>query len=146
MNYTTPTGQGVLLTPEDVLALVRLIRAAQDAHASIEEDADHARHNQPADEAAAATDRANELRNAITAAEHALGLPPSDGWEGDRDLDGAPLRYSNRYECDRCMTFWTDAWSCQSDDDCPTCGRTCSPWESLDLMRNVMCGAPADQS
>lgn len=140
-EIASTTRVALTLTAEDVLALMRLIGAARDAHASIEEDADHARHNQPADEAAAATDRANELRNAITAAERALGLPPSDGWEGDRDPDGAPLRWESHYECD-CGEKWEDIWSCACNDRCPACDTECQAVRSVDLM----CVGATDQS
>lgn len=141
MNATNTTGVALTLTSEDVLALVRLIGAARDAHTSIEEDADHARHNQPADEAAAATDRANELRNAIAAAERALGLPPSDGWEGDRDVEGAPLRWENHYKCG-CEKTWSYTWSSICPDICPRCFTECQPVRSGYLT----CVAPTDQS
>jgi hypothetical protein len=30
--------------------------------------------------------------------------------------------FLNHYECPRCDCAWSDAWSCQVDDDCPGCG------------------------
>ena len=120
-HMSQPPMQAMALTQSEILALVRLITAARDALSSIDDDADQA------------TARANELRDAITAAEHALGLPPSDGWEGDRDPDGAPLRYKNHYACD-CGAEWDDEWSCTCDDPCPVCDAACTPMHSIDLM------------
>lgn len=39
---------------------------------------------------------------------------------------------TNHYECGRCGKNWTDTWSCGCDDDCPDCGETTSPHESVD--------------
>jgi hypothetical protein len=30
--------------------------------------------------------------------------------------------FLNHYECPRCDCAWSDAGSCQIDDDCPACG------------------------
>lgn len=41
--------------------------------------------------------------------------------------------FINHYECPRCACTWSDAWSCQSDDECPDCGmRDISPFDSED--------------
>ena len=37
--------------------------------------------------------------------------------------------FINHYRCD-CGEEWSDEWSCACDDDCPSCGTTCSPHES----------------
>ncbi|MFN3582762.1 hypothetical protein [Phenylobacterium sp.] len=37
-----------------------------------------------------------------------------------------------RYECD-CGTTWHDEWSCEVDDECPSCGTDCSPTDSEEL-------------
>jgi len=39
-------------------------------------------------------------------------------------------KFTNHYECP-CGTEWTDQWECACDDDCPSCGTTCSPTESV---------------
>lgn len=44
--------------------------------------------------------------------------------------------YRNRYECP-CGNVWWDSWSCIVDDDCPTCGTTCSPSDSTDLKVSI---------
>jgi hypothetical protein len=31
--------------------------------------------------------------------------------------------FLNHYECPRCDCAWSDAWTCQADDDCPACGQ-----------------------
>lgn len=42
--------------------------------------------------------------------------------------------FLNHYECPRCDCVWSDAWSCQVDDDCPACGlRHISPEESFEF-------------
>ena len=42
--------------------------------------------------------------------------------------------FLNHYECPRCDCAWSDAWSCQVDDDCPTCGlRHISPEGSFEF-------------
>jgi predicted RNA-binding Zn-ribbon protein involved in translation (DUF1610 family) len=41
--------------------------------------------------------------------------------------------FLNHYECPRCDYAWSDAWSCQVDDDCPNCGlRHISPESSCE--------------
>ena len=40
--------------------------------------------------------------------------------------------FKNRYECG-CGTSWDDEWSCACDDECPSCGRDCSPTESEEI-------------
>lgn len=46
------------------------------------------------------------------------------------DSCGLPLAYANQYCCSLCGTTWTDDWSCEVDDDCPSCGCDCSPERS----------------
>ena len=42
--------------------------------------------------------------------------------------------FLNHYECPRCDCAWSDAWSCQVDDDCPACGlRHISPEGSFEF-------------
>lgn len=41
--------------------------------------------------------------------------------------------FENDYSCPSCDTKWTDQWSCTSDDDCPQCGTTVSPFESNEV-------------
>lgn len=36
------------------------------------------------------------------------------------------IRYRNHYNCP-CGNEWWDSWSSECDDDCPSCGTTCSP-------------------
>lgn len=43
--------------------------------------------------------------------------------------------FLNFYRCDRCGEAWSDEWDCQCDDDCPTCGQTCSPAMSEDVEK-----------
>ena len=57
--------------------------------------------------------------------------------------------YSNNYTCD-CGASWVDVWSCMCDDDCPTCGTTCTPESSTtaelpdDLKQQVLTDLLAD--
>jgi hypothetical protein len=47
--------------------------------------------------------------------------------------EGFPM-FLNHYECPRCDCAWSDAWSCQVDDDCPACDlRHISPEESFEF-------------
>lgn len=54
-------------------------------------------------------------------------------WEGDVDSDGISCIWRNRYRCDECNEEWADTWSCQCDDECPSCGNDFSPYQSDDL-------------
>lgn len=48
--------------------------------------------------------------------------------------DNEPNRFRNHYRCERCGHEWSSDWSCQVDDDCPSCGaRHMSPTSSDDL-------------
>ncbi|MGL4810991.1 MAG: hypothetical protein ACRCXM_04360 [Beijerinckiaceae bacterium] len=50
------------------------------------------------------------------------------------DGDGNPCVWENHYSCRSCTSEqvdWTDAWSCQCDDECPECGDDLSPDESV---------------
>jgi hypothetical protein len=41
--------------------------------------------------------------------------------------------FRNHYWCEECDTHWTDEWSCQCDDECPTCGTDYEPHHSEEL-------------
>ncbi len=42
--------------------------------------------------------------------------------------------FTNYYRCPSCANEWTDEWSAQCDDDCPSCGkRHISPYFSEDV-------------
>lgn len=43
------------------------------------------------------------------------------------------VRYLNHYHCDACDIGWADEWSCQCDDECPSCGKDFTPVASDDL-------------
>src|SRR5579883_3466715 len=47
----------------------------------------------------------------------------------------------NSYRCP-CGAEWTDEWDCGCDDECPVCGTTCSPIESV---RRAPCDNPECQ-
>ncbi len=36
----------------------------------------------------------------------------------------------NTYRCPGCGVEWRDEWDCETEDDCPNCGTTCTPLES----------------
>ena len=36
----------------------------------------------------------------------------------------------NTYRCPKCGVEWQDEWDSEVEDDCPTCGTTCTPGES----------------
>lgn len=46
---------------------------------------------------------------------------------------GIEDRFRNYYNCDSCDTEWTDEWSCGCDDECPSCGLSMSPYDSVNL-------------
>lgn len=54
----------------------------------------------------------------------------------DKDSAGNPCVWLNEYRCDGGVDEpthddeWDDRWSCQCDDQCPTCGRSVSPHTS----------------
>lgn len=56
--------------------------------------------------------------------------PTQEDKEAAFKEDGAWL--ANTYQCP-CGTRWTDQWSCMCDDDCPSCGTTCSPETSEEI-------------
>jgi hypothetical protein len=43
------------------------------------------------------------------------------------------LWYRNEYFCEECGTEWTDEWSCQCNDRCPTCNLEIEPSESREV-------------
>ena len=46
--------------------------------------------------------------------------------------------FLNFYKCDECGGRWTDDWSCQCDDTCPSCGaRDMTPTRSEDLTELI---------
>lgn len=45
------------------------------------------------------------------------------------DTNGQPCVWQNHYLCE-CGATWDDEWSCQCDDECPSCGDTVSPEDS----------------
>lgn len=50
------------------------------------------------------------------------------------DSDGNPCVWENHFTCRTCSSEqidWTDTWSCQCDDECPECGESVSPYESV---------------
>lgn len=57
------------------------------------------------------------------------------GWL-DTDGDGNPCVWESHYRCDGGVdepthdAEWSGEWSCQSDDQCPVCGRSVSPHTS----------------
>lgn len=76
-------------------------------------------------------DRMGELRHRIHLA---LGVPYRrdqlfGGLQIDQDTSGEPIVWENQYECE-CGETWTDEWSCQCDDECPSCGKDISPISS----------------
>ncbi len=49
------------------------------------------------------------------------------------DSDGNPCVWENHYHCDQSSgvpSMWSDIWSCQCDDECPDCIRSCEPEQS----------------
>jgi hypothetical protein len=40
--------------------------------------------------------------------------------------------FTNFYECEDCSVHWEDVWNGQPDDECPTCGKFISPYDSKD--------------
>ena len=50
------------------------------------------------------------------------------------DTTGNPCVWRNLHACD-CLdgpqSVWESDWSCQCDDECPGCGVSCSPYDSI---------------
>jgi hypothetical protein len=46
---------------------------------------------------------------------------------------GLQEEYENHYYCADCDEEWTNYWSCGCDDDCPVCGISYSPVNSVCL-------------
>jgi transcription initiation factor IIE alpha subunit len=44
-----------------------------------------------------------------------------------------PIRFRNHYRCPNDATEWSDEWSCQCNDKCPTCNAEIEPYESEDI-------------
>jgi hypothetical protein len=44
----------------------------------------------------------------------------------------------NSYHCDECDVSWTSEWSCESDDECPECGKAYTP-ESSEQIGDCAC-------
>lgn len=61
----------------------------------------------------------------------------------DADTSGNPCVWENFYSCDHMgdtddePESWQSEWSCQCDEDCPVCGRSCEPNESVWLVSLV---------
>lgn len=52
----------------------------------------------------------------------------------DEDSDeDEEAKFRNFYRCDDCSEEWDDEWSCQCDDECPTCGVSYTPYKSEDI-------------
>lgn len=76
-------------------------------------------------------DRSTDLRAKILSA---LGKPIQRkdifvSQRLDRDSEDNPIVWDNEYRCD-CGEEWTDSWSCQCDDRCPSCDASTSPHNS----------------
>lgn len=53
---------------------------------------------------------------------------------GMRKQDDGFHIFENHYFHEECDEKWSDRYSCMVDDDCPKCGRSISPFESIDLL------------
>ncbi|UTS82846.1 hypothetical protein [Phaeobacter piscinae] len=76
-------------------------------------------------------DRSTDLRARILGA---LGAPILrkdilHGFKLDRDSEGEPIVWENNYKCD-CGEEWSDEWSCQCNDRCPSCNAEIEPHTS----------------
>jgi hypothetical protein len=49
----------------------------------------------------------------------------------EKDSCGNPLVWENHYCCPQCNYTWTSDWSCQCNDECPTCNIEIEPEQSL---------------
>lgn len=65
-----------------------------------------------------------------------MAWPPTDA-DKQAAFEEDGTWFANTYQCP-CGTRWTDQWSCMCDDDCPSCGTTCSPEisEEIDFEEN----------
>lgn len=52
----------------------------------------------------------------------------------EKDSDGEPCKWRNKYDCHECGEEWYDDYSCQVDDECPGCTARVSPSESVNLL------------
>ena len=40
------------------------------------------------------------------------------------------MKVTNHYECDACQFSWMDDWHCACDEECPTCKRVLTPFQT----------------
>jgi len=53
---------------------------------------------------------------------------------GHIEMDSeSSVLYANKYKCPDDDTEWTDVWSCQCNDKCPTCNKEIEPYESKEV-------------
>lgn len=63
----------------------------------------------------------------------ALEDSPSGDGDGHASSSFVTSQFRNHYKCPACGHEWSDVWSAQCDDDCPSCGtRHISPHSSDD--------------
>lgn len=60
-----------------------------------------------------------------------MAWPPTSD-DNQRAFEEDKAWFENHYRCD-CGQEWDDQWSCTCDDDCPSCGATCSPRNSAEI-------------
>lgn len=66
--------------------------------------------------------------------------PENERWgysyEGRRDDNGIPIVWENHYVHGRCSTQWSNEWSCQCNDECPSCGAEIEPSASMPINQD----------
>jgi transcription initiation factor IIE alpha subunit len=55
-------------------------------------------------------------------------IPPETEKSTDKEL-----WFLNYYRCPNCQIEWTDEWSCQGNDKCPSCNKEITPYESEEI-------------
>jgi len=80
-------------------------------------------------------DLADAVRSLQVDLEHAEGIVADSGQPARSTPipETEPIRFRNHYRCPNDGTEWTDEWSCQCNDRCPTCNAEIEPYESEDL-------------
>lgn len=72
-----------------------------------------------------------------------IDCPKYDECKGARKEPEDLSWFRNVYECE-CGASWPDEWSCTCDDECPLCGATISPSESVEIGPRKMPGLHDD--
>lgn len=71
-----------------------------------------------------------------------MALNPKPTWEREAreraigiaiEALGLETWWRNYYECHHCNEDWCSDWSAQCDDECAGCGRSFTPYQSIEI-------------